>query len=98
MARAGRTLARVGSCTELLATPEKAFPAVNAGRANDNAAASAGLIQKNRELKQRRRATIFRLGVFVRFGCIRTRRGSIRQSSPRIRAAAGPRSNFVVHN
>jgi|SRR5712672_1267195 hypothetical protein len=76
MARAGRTLARVGSCTELLATPEKAFPAVNARRANDNAAASAGLIQKNRELKQRRRATIFRLGVFVRFGCIRTRRGS----------------------
>ena len=51
MARAGRTLARVGSCTELLATPEKAFPAVNARRANDNAAASAGLIQKNRELK-----------------------------------------------
>jgi len=34
-----------------LATPEKAFPAVNARRANDNAAASAGLIQKNRELK-----------------------------------------------
>src|SRR6266478_5129685 len=51
MARAGRTLARVGSCTELLATPKKAFPAVNARRANDNAAASAGLIQKNRELK-----------------------------------------------
>ncbi len=51
MARAGRTLARVGSRTEFLATPEKAFPAVNARRANDNATASAGLIRKNRELK-----------------------------------------------
>jgi hypothetical protein len=53
MDRAGRTLARVGSCTEFLATPEKVFPAVNARRPNDNATALAGLIRKNRELNQR---------------------------------------------
>ena len=50
-----------------MATSKEAFPAVNARRANDNATASAGLIRKNRELNQRRRAIILRSGGVVLF-------------------------------
>jgi hypothetical protein len=35
----------------ILGDSRKGLPAINARRANDNAAASAGLIRKNRELK-----------------------------------------------
>ena len=44
MARPSRTLAGTRAGTEFVATSEKAYPAVNAHGANDNATASAGLV------------------------------------------------------
>ena len=44
MARPSRTLAGTGAGTAFVATSEKAYPAVNAHGANDNATASAGLV------------------------------------------------------